>query len=123
MLAGNSTEIVIIPAFLIEQRWPFSNAFDAHFSFIDYLFGAAVKNEGEWPESYGVKGGLRARRINQTTTVSVHVSRVSHDGLSHLILLAQTVIKTSYKIHKTTIQTQQKIRLKKEALKIRNGTM
>jgi len=28
----------------------------AHFSFIDYLFGTAVKHQDEWPESYGVKG-------------------------------------------------------------------
>jgi len=28
----------------------------AHFSFIDYLFGTAVKGQDEWPESYGVKG-------------------------------------------------------------------
>jgi len=28
----------------------------AHFSFIDYLFGTAVKADQEWPSSYGVKG-------------------------------------------------------------------
>jgi sterol desaturase/sphingolipid hydroxylase (fatty acid hydroxylase superfamily) len=28
----------------------------AHFSFIDYLFGTAVKGQDEWPEGYGVKG-------------------------------------------------------------------
>lgn len=28
----------------------------AHFSFIDYLLGTAVKGQAEWPESYGVKG-------------------------------------------------------------------
>ncbi len=28
----------------------------AHFSFLDYLFGTAVKGEEEWPEEYGVVG-------------------------------------------------------------------
>ncbi len=28
----------------------------AHFSFIDYLFGTAVKGQAEWPSQYGVKG-------------------------------------------------------------------
>ena len=28
----------------------------AHFSFIDYLFGTAVKGQTEWPDQYGVKG-------------------------------------------------------------------
>ncbi|MEH6442807.1 MAG: sterol desaturase family protein [Oceanospirillaceae bacterium] len=28
----------------------------AHFSFLDYLFGSAVKGQKEWPEAYGVVG-------------------------------------------------------------------
>jgi sterol desaturase/sphingolipid hydroxylase (fatty acid hydroxylase superfamily) len=28
----------------------------AHFAFIDYLFGTAVKSDREWPERYGVQG-------------------------------------------------------------------
>lgn len=28
----------------------------AHFAFLDYLFGTAVKSEQTWPEEYGVKG-------------------------------------------------------------------
>lgn len=28
----------------------------AHFAFIDYLFGTAVRGQPEWPEQYGVKG-------------------------------------------------------------------
>ncbi|GAA3928519.1 sterol desaturase family protein [Litoribacillus peritrichatus] len=28
----------------------------AHFSFIDYIFGTAVRGQKEWPEEYGVKG-------------------------------------------------------------------
>ena len=28
----------------------------AHFAFLDYLLGTAVKNQAQWPESYGVVG-------------------------------------------------------------------
>ena len=28
----------------------------AHFSFIDYLLGTAVRGQKEWPDKYGVKG-------------------------------------------------------------------
>jgi sterol desaturase/sphingolipid hydroxylase (fatty acid hydroxylase superfamily) len=28
----------------------------AHFSFLDYLFGTAIKNQQEWPKDYGVVG-------------------------------------------------------------------
>ncbi len=28
----------------------------AHFAFIDYLFGTAVKGQAQWPERYGVVG-------------------------------------------------------------------
>ena len=28
----------------------------AHFSFLDYVFGTAVKGQQEWPEAYGVVG-------------------------------------------------------------------
>jgi sterol desaturase/sphingolipid hydroxylase (fatty acid hydroxylase superfamily) len=28
----------------------------AHFSFLDYVFGTAVKGQKEWPEAYGVVG-------------------------------------------------------------------
>ncbi|HSD38044.1 MAG TPA: sterol desaturase family protein [Rhodocyclaceae bacterium] len=30
--------------------------YSAHFAFIDYLFGTAVKSDREWPEQYGVLG-------------------------------------------------------------------
>jgi sterol desaturase/sphingolipid hydroxylase (fatty acid hydroxylase superfamily) len=28
----------------------------AHFAFIDYIFGTAVRGQKEWPEAYGVVG-------------------------------------------------------------------
>ena len=31
--------------------------YSAHFAFLDYFFGTAVKSDREWPEHYGVVGG------------------------------------------------------------------
>ena len=49
----------------------------AHFAFIDYLFGTAVKSDEKWPEAVRRRGRLRARRLLEAGEVSVHLEGLS----------------------------------------------
>jgi sterol desaturase/sphingolipid hydroxylase (fatty acid hydroxylase superfamily) len=39
-----------------QDREALDRNYAAHFAFLDYLFGTAVKSDREWPEAYGVLG-------------------------------------------------------------------
>jgi sterol desaturase/sphingolipid hydroxylase (fatty acid hydroxylase superfamily) len=50
----------------------------AHYSFLDYLFGTAVKSDKVWPTSYGVKGDyMPANYIQQQLFPFVHKEKIA----------------------------------------------